>query len=214
MWLYLCFLWSQLSLPVLSHSAHHLPGSSSAAHLSLLKDTNYTSLHHGGPFHSNTLQGHSSLAEVPMWFQPVSDGPFHAWPEVHGWTTAHSPIISSLLSSVSVCVHTAPHRLLTPTTSPIPRYKYFPCNSALWGSMRNGVGWTKLWAFPFIEFLRGIFLWIFPSLSMQTYQHDSIYLGTHMVSCCRKGVAIHGGGAECEGTEVTARPPQTTATSQ
>lgn len=107
MWLYLSFLWSQLSLPVLSHSAHHLPGSSSAAHLSLLKDTNYTSLHHGGPFHSNTLQGHSSLAEVPMWFQPVSDGPFHAWPEVHGWTTAHSPIISSLLSSVSVCVHTA-----------------------------------------------------------------------------------------------------------
>lgn len=89
--------------PVLSHSAQHLPGSSSAAHLpSLLKDVHYASLHYGDLFHSNTLHGQSSL-EVPMWFQPVSDGPLHAWLETHRWTTGYPPIISSLLSSVSVC---------------------------------------------------------------------------------------------------------------
>lgn len=62
-------------------------------------------------------------------------------------------------------------------------YRDFPSNWALWGSMRNGGV-----AFPVIGVLRGIFLWIFPSLSMQTYQHGNIYLGTHIVSCCRKGV--------------------------
>lgn len=48
---------------------------------------------------------------------------------------------------------------------------------------------------------------------MQTCKHNS-NLGTHIISCYRKGVAIQGGGAECEGTEVTATPPQTTATLQ
>lgn len=130
-------------------------------------------------------------AEVPMWFHPLSDGPLHAWPEIHRWSTAYlaelclCACLQLLLFSQDPADTSCP---TTPFPSPIPPYRDFPSNSALWGSVRNGVDGTKLQAFPVIEVLRGIFLWISPSLSMQAYQHDNIYLGAHIVSCYRKGV--------------------------
>lgn len=149
------------------------------------------------------------LMALSMPGQKYTDGAQPILPSLpHCWTQSMSMCLWLSLSSRAADISFP----TTPFPSPIPTYKDFPSNSALWGSMRNGVDRTKLWAFPITEVLRGIFLWIFPFL--QTCQHDGIYLGTHIVSCYRRGVAIHRGGAECEGTEVTATAPQTTATLQ
>lgn len=152
-----------------------------------------------------------SLMALSMPGQKYTDGPQPVLPLLpHCWALSVWVCLWLLLSSQDGDTS-------FPTTtfpSLVPTYKDFPSNSALWGSMRNGVDRTKLRAFPLIEGLRGIFLWICPSLIMQTYQHDSKYLGTHIVSCYRKEVAVHSWGAECEGTDMTAAPPQTTATLQ
>lgn len=112
-------------LPMLSHSAQHLPGSSSAAHLlSLLKDTSYTSLHYGDPFHSNTLQDQNILAEVPMWFQPVSDVFSSASPclarntQVDRSLSSHHHLIAELCPCVCACDSYYPQGLLTSAFPP------------------------------------------------------------------------------------------------